>query len=299
MLEISLIPIAATIISLSINHTTLNSFDVYIKFTYWIAVFSSFAQILLFYSTGRLPALAYDNSISVRFGSFLDDPNGFGAICYLLLGWLICAKGKGVHFTIQLIVTFTLLLLTQSLTAIGFIPFFLITAWIIHGRKLKHVIYSFVISLFFLIIFTQTDISITPILSNLIELKSDSIDAHLNTSTSTIFYNSSVLNFLFGMSEPINTESGWLYILLNFGVVGLIMFITPFLIMAISFLANKKNRISINRSPTVSAIFFFSLFFVFGMSNLPYLKVFPVNFLFFLFSSLIIFNILKLNEGNK
>jgi hypothetical protein len=73
-------------------------------------------QVFLFLAFGRLPALAYENSISVRFGSILDDPNSFG----LLLSWLFPFSAfyfDGLKRVAILSGLVLCLILTQSLTA--------------------------------------------------------------------------------------------------------------------------------------------------------------------------------------
>ena len=65
---------------------------------------------------GRLSALAYADSWSVRFGSILDDPNGFGLLLALFLGYTFEARQR--LRTVRLILLFACLILTQSITAI-------------------------------------------------------------------------------------------------------------------------------------------------------------------------------------
>jgi hypothetical protein len=86
--------------------------------TVWVAIAVEVLQVALFLAIGRLPALAYTNSISVRFGSFLDDPNGFG----LTLAWLIPFTAmyfRGWARVVALGMLGISLALTQSLTAVG------------------------------------------------------------------------------------------------------------------------------------------------------------------------------------
>jgi hypothetical protein len=75
-------------------------------------------QVFLFFQTGRLPALAYSDSFSVRFGSFMDDPNGFG----IVIAWMLAFAWTYFKVPSRLVLTVLLgacLLLTQSLTAIA------------------------------------------------------------------------------------------------------------------------------------------------------------------------------------
>lgn len=84
----------------------------------YLALAAEAVQVALFLALGRLPALAVKDSFSVRFGSFLDDPNGWGIIgtwlFYFALfrwtGWRRGIMAGGLLLTI---------LLTQSITALA------------------------------------------------------------------------------------------------------------------------------------------------------------------------------------
>jgi hypothetical protein len=83
-----------------------------------LAVVINAVQVILFFTVGRLPALAYQESISVRFGSFLDDPNGFG----ILLAWLLpftWYRFRGAPRVVLVTLLVLSLVLTQSLTAVA------------------------------------------------------------------------------------------------------------------------------------------------------------------------------------
>ena len=74
-------------------------------------------QVALFLTIGRLPALGYPNSFSVRFGSFLDDPNTMG----LLISWFFpfdVSYFRGVTRVAVLSGLLLCLILTQSLTGL-------------------------------------------------------------------------------------------------------------------------------------------------------------------------------------
>src|SRR6266567_1243221 len=52
----------------------------FMSFCVYLAILVNVIQIVLAITIGRMPALAYKGTILIRFGSFLDDPNGFGIL---------------------------------------------------------------------------------------------------------------------------------------------------------------------------------------------------------------------------
>lgn len=94
------------------------------KYEKWLYVYFIYAlvydavQIFLFFKIGRLPALAYEGSTSVRFGGPLDDPNGFG----ILMAFFIPFVYKYVQGRMKYVMSFfavIMLLLSQSGTAVA------------------------------------------------------------------------------------------------------------------------------------------------------------------------------------
>lgn len=84
-----------------------------------IGIAVGFFQIALFLTVGRLPALAFSGTLSVRFGSVWDDPNGWAVFSALLLGYTWAARWRlAAKISITILLGF-LLLLTESLTGIA------------------------------------------------------------------------------------------------------------------------------------------------------------------------------------
>src|SRR5262249_19564963 len=73
-------------------------------------------QVALFFGYNRLPGLAFYNTWSVRFGSMLDDPNGFGLLLALFLGTVFESQIP-FKFVLSLFLLLCLVA-TQSATAI-------------------------------------------------------------------------------------------------------------------------------------------------------------------------------------
>lgn len=74
-------------------------------------------QVLLFLTVGRLPALAYRGTMSIRFGSNLDDPNGFGLLLAMLVPFA-AVYHTGVRRVVLLFLLAVSALLTQSITTV-------------------------------------------------------------------------------------------------------------------------------------------------------------------------------------
>ena len=134
-LEVSFWPLAALILVIPLKSFDLQSIDKYLKVVFFFATVTDVVEVGLFLFFGRLPALGWSGGLSVRFGGFLDDPNGFAAILFLLMGWSFYRfRGKARFFTQFALVI--CLLLTQSLTAIGFLGAVILVAmgWLLIKR---------------------------------------------------------------------------------------------------------------------------------------------------------------------
>lgn len=85
----------------------------------FVAVIAELIQVALFLAVGRLPALAYAHSPSIRFGSLLDDPNGFAVLLAALLPttWVALRSSPNLRIVIS-VALLCCLPLTQSWTGI-------------------------------------------------------------------------------------------------------------------------------------------------------------------------------------
>src|ERR1700761_2821949 len=118
-IDVSFWMLFALILALSVDSIRMSAIDRYFRILLAYALGSIFVQIFLFLAIGRLPALSFEGSYFVRFGGFLDDPNGFAALWFLLMGWsYLRFKGK-TRFLILTGIVISLLL-AQSWTAIAF-----------------------------------------------------------------------------------------------------------------------------------------------------------------------------------
>lgn len=241
-------------------------------------------QIGLFFGTGRLPALAYENSLSVRFGSFMDDPNGFGAICFVLLGYAVY-RYDGWTRVAAVAAVYFMLLATQSLTCLVFAAALacVYLGWrgLIKGDWRVWAALAVTVCAALLL---WDELYAT--VEALILLKSGSIEQH--GESVTLSYISGWTEWLFGTEMRLEGESWWVAALVNYGLAFVIGF---FLFSArVCFVCWNQFRETDDR-PTKACLFGVLLFQVFvtvSLLNLPFLRVFPVNFLFFVFSWIVL-----------
>ncbi len=250
----------------------------FIVFLFSYSLLVQFVQVLLFATVGRLPALAYADSYSVRFGSFLDDPNGFAALAFLFLGYFFAHEQPRTRW-LGVFVSCLLILLTQSLTAIGFL-IILIGLYALKGNMRSKIFFSiFVLILGGYAVYVIETTDILDILTQMYTQKSQSISDH-SPQAAIEHALDGPLTFLFGSDEYFFTESWFAQSLANFGLAGLFVWLFFFLHVATRL---KRDFASCHRkaSKTYSAIAFFVAYFIFACLNLPMLNVYPINFLFF------------------
>jgi hypothetical protein len=287
-IEVSFWPLAALVLVLPVKNIDLRTIDKYFKALFYFAVISDFIEVSLFLLFGRLPALGWGGTLSVRFGGFLDDPNGFGAILYLLMGWAFYRFSGKARFFMEFALV-TCLFLTQSLTAIGFFGLLLLVVmgWRLIKKPLS-ILWICVGCVVLVGILEATQA--LEIIFLLIALKAGSASDHLSIPWSSLIARWNEWFFVgeIGTSYA-SYESWWLSSLLNFGVVwyvGYLMF-TSLLVYAVwrSFrLCQSKEEKAV-----LAGIFLFGVYFMIGSANLPLPVIFPINFLFYVFCFLICF----------
>lgn len=252
-----------------------------LKYTVLIGIFFNLLQIALFLTIRRLPGLAYPDSFAVRFGSFLDDPNAFGILLALLLGFTMIYfrgwKKKGMLATLWLF-----LLLTQSLTALLAVPFAFVAY---RGMLLLHFQRVRARSLVLVVFIAGTGLAlIFAFLNQIIEvgtviylMKKGSIEDHYE-SFLRLFQISWVQ--LAGL-RPANifSETGYVNLIANFGLPYALLYVTMmgFAIrkLFIAYLSTTER----NERSVIFASLIYLLAFSIGMLNLPLEQVFPVNVL--------------------
>lgn len=262
------------------------------KFIYYFCIYSiiyEFIQVILFILYGRLPALAYSQSFSVRFGGPWDDPNGFSIFISFLLPftYYYCTNKKAKIFWI--IANILMILLAQSVTAIiadimAFSIYYVVNSNNKITRQKK------IIKLFCLIPFIILIAHIlinTSFIHTFIEMKQGSVDGHM--SSFEAFSQISIIQFLFGFSH-IAGESDITNHIGQWGIFFLLLFYTIYL-------KNIYKLYHLMKQQTTAlwkSSFIFQIAFLFASINLPVSAIFPISL-----TSCIIILISSFQQENK
>lgn len=258
--------------------------DAWLRRLFYFSLIINLFQFFNFLIFDRLPALAYAGTLSIRFGSFLDDPNGFAAICFLLLGWSLQKSGWPKLFYSLCIAI--MIIMTQSLTAYLLFIIFLIGYFLIFIKNTILIFFASIIVLLFLAIFRFNNI-IYDFFEGIYLLKEASILEHQSSAVFNVM-SLSIGEFLFGNSFFGFSESWWVQSLSSFGVLWLISFILLFgYLFYRAVIACMLFRFH-NKFPIYFGIFSFALFVFLGSFNLPFFSIFPINFLLFFMLFLVI-----------
>lgn len=260
-----------------------------VKVSAWIFLFYDLIQYLLFYFFNRLPALAYAGSVSVRFGSLQDDPNGYAFLLAALyfVGMFYYGYKKTIFYLLYAIN----LLLTISFTGMASVMLSIVAVMTlsmpVSFTKLVTAWFSLVFGVIGIMLLSQL-----PILQNILSTKQGSIDQHANLFSA--LSNIGILDVL-GLNPPgWIAESAYVNILLNFGIIVTLamygMVITIIYRFSQHLKSYKKHFRYIKNDPTyilgLCALTFCVSVFIGGI-NLPLEVVFPVNALFPFFLALL------------
>jgi hypothetical protein len=251
-----------------------------LKWVTIIAIIYNFAQVLLFFAIDRLPALAYKNSISVRFGGLLDDPNGFGIMLALFMGFsYIYFNGLNRIFILGSLGLS--LLLTQSLTALGAIIVAVVLVMLGYMfftyKASKTILWSGILLLLFLVFLVASFFDeILAFIQLFLLLKAGSIEAHAGTLD--VLIESNFLHWLGLQSMNGFSETGYINLIINLGglytvfflIYGLFAIYKYFLL----FIKSEGNRQV--KSIALAGLLYLSTVYL-GMLNLPLEQVYPVN----------------------
>ncbi|NRT56865.1 hypothetical protein [Sphaerotilus uruguayifluvii] len=279
MVESAIWPLVASVFVFYSGPVSITQMSSYIGIVYAYALAWDLLQIALFFLTGRLPALAWSGTFSVRFGSFLDDPNGFSALCFLFLGWAY-HQPAGWRKTVHTSLVVLMILASQSLTSIGFLGLI----GLVWGARLLLALRGW---LFFAAVFTVVVLAgllyvgTHDLLMAIYEIKEGSISDHVAFKVSDI-YDRGLLENLFGSAGFIFYEAWWVQGMVNFGIV----WVTFFFLSCAYPLYVVASRWSAARQPTNKAVYLgmmlFMAFLMLGGVNLPFYTIFPVNFVYYM-----------------
>ncbi len=154
---------------------------VLLRFVSVFALLFNVFIIVLYETTGRLPALAYRGTVSIRFGSYLDDPNGFGIMlsCLIPFSWFAF---RGIWKYLMVIGLMASLPITQSLSGIIGTALAIIVFVSVRAMTNPTVTRILLISGFAVIATIVTveweDITYDPMIQDLFRYKQGSMDVH-------------------------------------------------------------------------------------------------------------------------
>jgi len=277
----------ALILVLALDSVSISAIDKYFCFLLAYALASNAIEVFLFVAFGRLPALAFSGSYLVRFGGFLDDPNGFAAILFLLMGWSYM-RFKGRTRFLVLAGIIISLLLTQSWTAIAFF-LVVIFFWglnILSRRPIFAILAACILPCLALLVVQWIRQLPGGLLWQILEDKQGTIEGH---SFPFALWASKWPDWLMlGEWKYNHYESWWASAMINFGLLWFIAYLS--LIVALLFFVWRAYARSTRQAKPVHAgLLVFGFYFLFGSLNLPLPIVFPINALFFLFFFVVAF----------
>ena len=283
-IDVAFWPMAALTLALSAGNISLDSLNKYLKLTFWMTLASNAVQVFLFLRYGRLPALAYANSISVRFGGFLDDPNGISALIYMLMGWAYYYYSGRKRFFAETALVICLFL-TQSFTALGLLAVLLVvlTVYNLVTKPRPLLIFGVATVLAAAVIPLWTRLEKITLL--IFALKNGSISDHTSQFSAPV--GRTTLDLLSGGTAYSAVESWWFGSLLNLGVIWSLLSALVVLILIVSAWRNFQRAKKIDELAFSAGLLMLALYFGLGNINLPLFTVFPVNFIFFLLSYLV------------
>jgi hypothetical protein len=283
-------PIAALVIVLSADEVTVDALDRYFRFVLIYALGSTALQVFLFLAIGRLPALGYPNSFSVRFGGFLDDPNAFSVLLYMLIGWVYYRFSGIKRFALEAALVLCVLI-TQSLTAIGFLALLTLLFVGYHLIRRPKPILLISIAAIFAVILSFIWSPLVDIVTGVMETKSGSVDTHL--SQVGLLQGDLGLWWLFGAPSLQIYESWWTGSPVNFGFPWFLICFGVVATLAFSGFRALRKAQSSRHKAVIAGIFMLSCYFTVGCTNLPFFQIFPANFVFFFFAYLVFFDRIK------
>lgn len=278
---------AAFFIPAFYQENTLGHFERVFKALFKLHLLYSAVQVILFLSTGRLPALAYIGGVP-RFGGGYDDPNAFGIFLIIPLLYAIGSRGLRRRRLLLLAIT-ALLLATQSLTAIGAALLAVTTFCLIRGMW-KTLMAAVAMAAAIAIAILATP-GIIDLIILFVTMKQGSIEAHARSmDLGSLMAGHTIAEYVLGsLRGAIASESFYVISLVNYGAVATLILVT--LLSATALLGFMKAR-SVRRSDPhrellLAACTAFVLAVTVGALNLPLLGIFPVNLYFWIAAALI------------
>lgn len=239
-----------------------------------LSVVVNVVQIALYVVNGRLPALAYAGTTSIRFGSIWDDPNGFAIVIALLLpiAWLSFRRGR----VLTVLLLTASLALSQSVTGVVATLTGFAIVWLLQLRLSSSWLPAFLVVVLVAGAVEFASLSSSPVVATFLQGKAGSVQGHLDAIT--VFRSLQVQQFL-GFA-PITTpvESGYVDLVGTEGILFAILYVVMLVALAAK---SHRNGMALQKKDPRRGLHFgisaFSIAVIIGLTNLPLHSVFPVN----------------------
>ncbi|WP_158318857.1 hypothetical protein [Robertmurraya kyonggiensis] len=263
----------------------VNKINKYILLFILASIAVEIIQLFNFFAFERLPALGYHNSISVRFGSLWDDPNSFALIIPMLIVFVYVGKFNNLMKYLLIIALLFMLLLTQSLTGIATfivslpVVMFILFVFTKHEKFLKALklnITIYVVCLFLFFIFVYP----TEFIQKFLSLKQGSISGHLEGLDA--FINTGLLDYIGLNPRGILAETGYINLLLNFGIFYLFAYVFIGLSSIYRIIYIIKNNVDKQGLELYYGLLFFLVAYLISLVNLPVEEIFPISLIYVL-----------------
>lgn len=252
----------------------------HIKFYAVASLLTLGAEYALYRRQGRLPALAYEDSVSVRFGAILDDPNGYAFLVMLLapvvwIGW----KRRRLRRLLIAGALLGSLTFTQSFTGIAAaVGAFALGGVLLHSRDSPA---RMVGMLYACLLIAVAGWVALPRSETFVELLADKSGSIANHMLSIDRFLDLSLADVAGLGvAPAVSESGYVGLIEMFGVPGLLLYVG----LGVFSVAQLRRQIRAAAKAEDVAVqygfFFFQITVMVGMFNLRISDSFPIDLLF-------------------
>lgn len=275
---------------LGADNVTPSEVNRYLYFVLVYSLLSNLIEVFLYVFFGRLPAMAGG---FVRFGAFLDDPNGFAPLVFLLMGWCYTRYDGRKRFFLSTAL-FVSLLLTQSWTAFAFFAgvMFLFLLVAASKRPLLALFLVCVLPWFVVVVVHWLQQLPLGLIRDALEMKQGSIEGHFFPWDQ---WGPKLGSWaILGDWQYNAYESWWAAAMVNFGLVWLVAYCGLIGSLLLYTLRAWRNAAP-DTKPIYAGLLFFGAYFAAGSMGLPFPIKFPVNALFFIFFFLVAFG--KMTES--
>ena len=246
-------------------------------------------QVVLFMTIGRLPALAYHDLLSVRFGSIWDDPNAFPMMLAVFVPLVLFRFRSIAALSLTVVGAVAVIVAAQSITCAISVAICFIAALVLRlsdrTSTVGLVTKACVILVVSLLTIAVVDIgALTSIGVAWQQEKTPSITAHLSDFERLVAAHP--LSFLGIAPTGVIGESGWLNLLTNQGML-LTALYGVFIISGIRQAATVAINCSIQEKGLFYGAFCFQVAFAVSLFMLPNNLVFPLNMINYILWSIV------------